>query len=39
MGVFLDVVGVLNWFDDPLKAVVISGKSCLCWGITELFFI
>ena len=39
MGVFLDGVGVLNWFDDPWKAVVILGNSCLCWGITELFFI
>ena len=39
MGVFLDGVGVLNWFDDPWKAVVILGNSCLCWGITKFFLI
>ena len=29
----------LDWFGDPWKAVVILGNSCLCWGITESFFV
>ena len=38
MAVLLDGVGVLNWFDDPWKAVVILGNSCLV-GVLQSFSI
>ena len=39
MGVFLVGIGAIDWFGDPWKAAVILGNSCLCWGITALFFV